>query len=680
MFRRSLFTGVVCLLVLIAGSIWAAGELSDAEVRMERLRAERMANAEPTRLASAHYSIAGKDNTVVYMINKVADPIEVELSVLADNGDLLGIGRFLLEPNRHTTVPLRDALASAGAAYRQGSLRLDFNGDPDMVQAWAVLERGRQLVELPLKVVGVEQAWQRLAFWDARPFGGASPSFYVVNASDVAVDYDLRLGQDGELMHRQQGILAAGERQVVTPGSVALSLDHGWLWLETDGVPGSVMAVGLLAGDGQRGRTSHLSRLEVEASLQTNTFSEFSSLALPLGEAKQAVVSLFNGNEDSATADVQVVALDSGRELARQTVVVGPNGVVTLDARALAAASSRGLPQEGRLVVTGDRPLRIWSIAELADGDTLEVAVFGLDQAHQSGLYPLPSLDRHAVVSTFVNVGDQPTTILGQASWAGGAYALEPLTIPPGEARRIDFAALAADGAPDLLERRFDPTYRDGFFQWTARGSHEVIARTDVRPLDRDDRFGFNCGGCCPESSFGDLIPGSVMLDLDVSTSFAGVEKISTCSGVLGPYTISSFASLNYSSPVTWNGANISTTNVTDQTASFTAWGDEIDTDGYDCFNVPVLFGDNGGVQADDCQEDNHPNFDVTRSCGDQSSGCQDCFSCCDKQQDTGDCRCDKLPFGVSVCKTGVKTACQSCKQVCATQHSCSSTSWPPVC
>ncbi|MEM8963174.1 MAG: hypothetical protein AAGD38_16945 [Acidobacteriota bacterium] len=643
-----------------------ADDPSDAEARIEARRVLRLANAEPTRLVTPHFSVAGGDHSTLYMISKIGQPVMVDVTLLTDEGEAHGLGSFLLDAHRHTAFALRDLIANAGREDTTGSLRVDFSGDPTMVQSWVVLGNGRQVVELPLIATGDDDAWQHAGFWDTRLLhNGVAPHLYVVNGSDTAVDYKLSLQQGDEVVHAVKGTIAAGARERFSPLDIDPALDHGHVWLRVDGAPGSLIATGVLEANPGRRAAGHLSRIDIAPSVLANPYTELSSLAMPIADARRLPVTVL-GLDGPTSLDVVLVALESGRELTRVALKIPAGDIQSLDLLPTLARIA-DLPTEGRLQILADRPVVARASSELANGEVVEVPLFGLEQAHQSGLYPLPSLDDHEVFSTLVNVGDRTTTILGQISWRGGVYALQPLEIPPGEARRIDFATVVSAGSPDLLGRSPDPAYQDGFFQWTARDSHQVIARTEVRPHGSADRFGFNCGSCCEEESYGSMVPSSITVNFGTPTSFAGVEYISTCNGTLGPYTIFSFGSLSYSSPVTWNGNTVSSSDVTDQTVSFTSWGDTVFDDGWECTQGIVQFGDDGPVRSDPCQQQHHPEFDPTKPCSGQSSSCPNCYTCCDKQNTTADCRCNDLPGGLprTICKTAAETKCEQCKLGC---------------
>lgn len=110
-------------------------------------------------------------------------------------------------------------------------------------------------------------------------------------------------------------------------------------------------------------------------------------------------------------------------------------------------------------------------------------------------------------------------------AWNGGEFSFGPIEIMPGAGRRLDIRALAESEYEDLLGRRAPRDFDTAFLQWTAhRGSQELIARTEALPRGGDDRFGFNCFGCCYEMPSGAVSPDSIAFDIGESPSFGGVS------------------------------------------------------------------------------------------------------------------------------------------------------------
>jgi hypothetical protein len=174
---------------------------------------------------------------------------------------------------------------------------------------------------------------------------------------------------------------------------------------------------------------------------------------------------------------------------------------------------------------------------------------------------------------------------------------------------------------------------------------------------------GFNCFGCCTEFPTGEVIPVSIAFDIGQVPLFQAAEIDHTCQGDIGPNPVDS-PSLSYTTPLSWDGVHVSTSDLTYQTLSFTARDVRVSVT---CQEVGTTISGSGPGEVDQCQHDNNPGHDPGKGCNQSpnSGSCSDCYSCCDKQKAVGYCRCDKAGGNVQACKAGVVAACGSCKQLC---------------
>ncbi|HYH47110.1 MAG TPA: hypothetical protein VEG34_15625, partial [Thermoanaerobaculia bacterium] len=260
-------------------------------------------------------------------------------------------------------------------------------------------------------------------------------------------------------------------------------------------------------------------------------------------------------------------------------------------------------------------------------------------------------------------LGRETARIAAQISWHGGKYALRPFEVPPGGSHRLDVAALVAEQAPDILGRTLAPDYRRGFLQWTTQGgSHELIARMEVRPRSGRDSFGFSCFGCCPESSFGALEPGFVNFDIGQSPAWNASEYIQTCNDLLGPFP-ALVSSLSFSTPFSWNGTTVSSTGYDRQVVSFQANGEKTNAL---CIQIPKGIGGSGAGTVDRCFAEHNPGYDPGGSAGGcvgQKHTCTDCYSCCEKNKKVAECQCQRT--GGNNCAGLGAPACAQCKNAC---------------
>jgi len=514
--------------------------------------------------------------------------------------------------------------------------------------------------------VGKSQARVLTSFWDTQVFQGpgkATPTYYLLNAGAHPMRLILETGKgNGERRGHDRTVeklLPPGGRLVFSPLTLDPSLKTGILRISNEGDSGTLSVTGVMESD------TFLTPLLTS---EPASASEFLAVRVPTAEKgnaerrSQASLSFLNTASRSQWIRASILDHVTGRELKAFDRHISSGQIDSVDLSGLANAIGGS---EFRLRVAGETSFLVQGWTELSGGTLAEIPLVPRESAHQNGTYPVPSLSEYDVFTTFVNVGSDVAQIALQVYWAGGTYAPKPITVPPGESRRLSIAELAAKAVPDLLGRTLDPAYEHGFLQWTAqRGSHEIIARTEVREHGDQDTFGYNCFACCPENSYAALIPSTIDFNIAEHPSFQAVEYVYTCNGTLGPYP-AVITALTYQSPVSWNGSVISTSGYTSQTVGFSGAGDQtVYGVGY-CDERPITIRANGPVIVDKCHAQNARDIDLTKSCAAQTATCASCQSCCEKVKKVGYCRCEELGFGLATCKAGIDIDKQRCLQAC---------------
>jgi len=264
-------------------------------------------------------------------------------------------------------------------------------------------------------------------------------------------------------------------------------------------------------------------------------------------------------------------------------------------------------------------------ITHLDDGTPRDITFFPFGDVHTNGTYPLLDNSRYQTVTTVVNLGEEPSRIGAQVFWEGGTYSLAPISIPPGASHQIDLEAVTQEAPLDLLGRALDPDRRAGVLKWTLLGgSSSLIGRTEVRPRDGQDLFGFNCYGCCWELPSASIVPSQVSFTPYETRSFQACLTISDCAGTLGPFPTSNILSTSVPSPFTWNGSTITAPTAADADISFQT--QEIETKPTCLQFLKWLF---GFGRANMCQETfNKKNYKEPCNVNAPSS-CLECESCC---------------------------------------------------
>lgn len=608
--RRSnhLMTASTLLIVLTGGPAASAGSVTppfSAEVvedaaeasrkAMEQEKVDRLAAADLVTLVAPTWSVRPGRTSELYVLNNFAEDIDLEVEALDPAGRSLATTVVTVAPARHEVVAVGSLVGTAPGVVRDGSLRVRYSGDEDMIQAWMVLSGPGGVTEMVLKNVTVDTERALTAFWDLRglrsgPTGRMEAEYVLVNGGETPLTYSIRGGGPGP--DRTGRVLATelllpGQRTTWAPVFSATAAAFGWVEIVHDASPGSLAVGGLLRGEGL------FATLPVIAPEARSARPEYHAVRLPFAAevaagTGDALLTLANTAQEGQRVTVTLLAAASGRPVAEESIDLAGGGVSTVDLGSLVQGGVQPGEEGLRIVVRGEASglLVDGRSRSFLTGETVELAFFPRDDAHSNGSYPLPDPERFAVKTTLVNLGDEDSRVVGQVSWDDGTFAMKPLTVPAGATRTIDFTAVAGAGEEDRLGRSVPSLYQAGFFRWTVQGGgRDLIARTEAVPLDGGDAFGFNCFGCCFEWSRGEVIPTSTTFPYYSTDSFEGVEYIDTCSGTMGPYWLYD-PTYYYNWPLSWNGATVSASAPDAQDISFQATGHKIQIS--TCSEIPI--------------------------------------------------------------------------------------------
>lgn len=521
----------------------------------------------------------------------------MSLTAFNRSGGRLPLGNFDIQPQSYLEVDLADQLSTVRAAppWREGSIHVDFFGDPDMLDGWLVTKSSAGVFEESLIDRQSLLDGPFLSFWDTTTqLDDLAPIYELHNAGHQPIEVRVRTGHGHQIQPLTILRLGPGSTTRVEPLKDGF-LPRAWVEIEHDGEPGSLVLRGWLEGP------EFVSRLPIHQSGPPEATHSYETIRVPLSGPESQffhpMVALFNPTDEEQTSRLSWHETETGTVLAEIERSVPAREVIRLDSFELTDGLTLPLPEEARLRVSVRASgLLPWGVVLPRNGPPLDLAWVPTANAHGSGMYPLPNLDRANVFTTFVNLGSEPAELFGQITWKGGNYALGPLVIPAGASRRLDFRTIAREGPPDLLDRTLDPGYGSAFFQWLShRGSTQLIARTEVQPRGGTDAFGFNCLNCCHEVPHGELIPGNLTFPVGQSPLFQTCVYYNTCTGTLGPY-FTQATTLDYPAPFSWDGVRISASGPGSGTASF--WGSELGTSLL-CQAILFAITDDGPVQAD---------------------------------------------------------------------------------
>lgn len=648
------------------GPITPIQPASEALRDAERYRAERQASAHDVIAVSPAFSVIGDRQTDLYLLNLITEPLFVDIAVRTGSGEVLPLSRVLIEPNRHLVLALADLLTAAEPRFREGSLWLSYVGDVDSIQAWAIHRRNSEVLAVPFSKPESAKLSSATSFWSLEGQEGSRARYYLLNSGNVPIAYVVTMNDSEKRAQLVEGRLEPGERHVLSVAEHG-GAQRGWLTVEHNAAPGDLSLTGFLEGPNTLLALPLLSPAKIDRGEALHGIRVPATASEPLANRATTLV-LFNASAAHHEVAAELFALETGRSLARVIVRLSPWEVRSIGWLEL-FGSEHLSSADTRITLDTTKPLGAYAYQQLRDGSLFDIAFFSNSELHGSGSYPLPPLDAHEVVTTVVNLGPKPASLLGQYFWEGGTYAVGPLQLLPGEAYRFDPRETALTGEPDVLGRKLPLDYSFGYFKWLAQAGYaSLVGRTEVRPLSGIDVFGFNCFGCCWDIPSGAIIPNLAEFDPGLVVPFDSCISYSTCNGVMGPYPYNP-ATWTSPAPFTWNTRTLSASGPGQET--FRSEGTEFEHKINCTTRQRQVVGTGTGSTCKILLRKSHnmaQSWSAVLACtqqvGDRPAGtarCNSCLECCDKQKIFNECR-KKNPLIV-------QAEHQTCVTHCQTDH-----------
>jgi len=559
---------------------------------MDALRASRMAQARDVLKTSPYFSIAEGD-TELLLLNRFGAPLTVAISVHAEQGGpWTTVGIVVVDPRATTPFSLASALGGTRLDFTSGSVAIRYQGDADMIQAWAVAHHGDEVAEVPLEVPGRSGG---TTLWDLAAFPARSDP----RAELLVTNTGQRADQVTVEVTNASGETITTQRQIPAYGRVALELSRqegaGFATWRYEG-GGSLVALAEVRSSETFSPLPIWASGGGELSFEAPNVRLFSERLDHELYPRDLTLLVLNRAKEPRQALVELLSLD-GTVVYSETLVLPHHVLRRVDTVPLlrTAQSSGSKFLRLRLTVDGTGVLPHGLVSDQGH-NPVELAFFSNLDAHASGGYPIPDTNRYDVATTIVNVGAEASHVVGQLAWSSGEWTVGPFVIDPGAAHRLAFDDLLAAKRADLLGRVPESALRDAVFQWTVQaGGRELIARTEARERYSNDRFGFNCFGCCPEMTWGELIPGAATFPAGGSAALEASQFISSCSFTVGPIR-SIGPTLTYTAPLSWNGITVSSQAPTQQVVRFT---EEVQVQGLQCLPRTRTISDFGQIEVE---------------------------------------------------------------------------------
>jgi hypothetical protein len=510
----------------------------------------------PHTLAGSYYTLKDGFAAKLLLNNKGPHPVEVRPTLYSMSGERFAAPALVVEGNTHRFVNLTDWVTAAGEQFREGSIQVFHRGKDLVLGAQIYLtddahslsfeEKMNEPATAPLSPAG--GVW-----WLPSPRGAVG--LVVSNTTDLALSVTAKVrGASPRRETDATFALAPHETKVFDvqrdlTGKVRGAMSaHGYLSVESDGPPGSVLARAM-AHDDASGYSLPVQFSYTKAGKSNSLQGAGLRIGSAGGEELRPLVVAHNAGDAATTLNGRVpytTADGTDGEVALPRVELAPGQTEVIDvAQALAAHGvRRGVTTAGlEFEHTGESGSVVTSAFSVSRSGNQVFRVPLWDIAAQrsaTGGYPWYIEGDSTTVVYIKNVTDQPQQYNLQLRYDGGVYALGLKTVEAGQTVMHDIRALRDQQVPDASGHTLPPDASSGQVNWSMRGPRNqvLIGRSEQVDVARGVSSNYACMNCCPDSFAGGWVdPGGVEGFATDTTQFSAFEQSVNCYGSLSaPY------------------------------------------------------------------------------------------------------------------------------------------------
>ncbi len=513
----------------------------------------------PTYGVSATYYKLGPNLTTTLMLNnKGPEPILAMPRIYSLSGTRLDLAPISVPATSYLEVDMNVMLAAAGPDFREGSLKINYQGGEyqmgaqvKMVNEQNGLIWAEQLVYTSKFVSNkLESVW-----W--LPNENMETRLVVSNTSYSSVTVTLSVdGTTPQQSAPVQITLARSETRVLDIMADLVGSPNGTLHIKGGvsithtGNPGAVLARMFIA------KPSH-----------------GYSAAVPFIDPENTVSQRWHGNGfrfrnvNGAKLESGIAVRNIGSSVSRvkgKIIYTQPNGDVSLihlPERQIPAGSTRTFDL-GTIIDNASVPASVKIGGIEIEYDTPKGSIITLVQSGSSNgehIFQVPMFDPQNMPSSaggfpwkadsdfrtivyIKNETDQPRKFTADLLFEGGKYGTGLISIKPGETKAIDFRQIRDDQTPDVNGNTIPLYLEQGQIAWSVAGNANktLSGRSEQISLSRGIASTYSCANCCPNSFFAAwLEPDAVANSIGGITPFLAMQQDTTCFGTeTTPYQV----------------------------------------------------------------------------------------------------------------------------------------------
>jgi hypothetical protein len=500
-------------------------------------------------LVGTYYSLRGNLNSTLMLNNKGVLPLDVTPTFFSRTGTRLDLPPLTVNAASYREVDLGELLANAGNEFKEGNLRMTYQGMPLQLGSQVkILDEQHSLIwdeqyyELSAKFVSnrLESVW-----W--MPSADCQTKFVLSNTTDAPVTASVKV--DGtspnqnnpvsiQLNPHQTRVLDI-MRDVV--GSADGSLQtKGGISISHSGEAGAVLAR-MLISNADAGFSSSVTFVDPQMTVSKKWHGAGLHLGKVNGENLRQILVARNTSEAATLVSGKINYTDGNGNVVPVIVPdteIAAHSTKTINLRPILQAAN--VPASVKFAglefnYTGQQG-SVWMAAVSVSPDNNQVFQLPLYDPQKvpssAGGYPWKTDGDYTTILYIKNDTNQPQQYIARMIYQGGFYMLGLKDIKVGETVAIDFRELRDNLTPDSMGNRIPLNVGKGQILWSSYGAaeHTLNGRSEQISLAKGLSATYDCRNCCTDSTYGDSVsPGSMEASVDDLINYVEVGHVVNC-------------------------------------------------------------------------------------------------------------------------------------------------------
>ncbi len=488
--------------------------------------------------------------------NKGALPLYVTPTFYSSGGTELRLAPIIVNGASYRDIDLRELLADAGQEFREGNLRMTYQGK--MMQLGSQVK----LIDENNSLIWEEQFVEPAAKYKSSqlegvwwmPSNNCDTKFIISNTTDAPVTATITVDGTSPGQKTPTAIqLNAHETRVLDVIRDLVRKNNGTIHttggvsISHTGAAGAILAR-MLISKANKGFSSTMNFIDPEMTASSRWHGTGLHLGSVNNQKLQQILVARNVGNETTTVSGKIPYTNNDGEVVTINIPltnIAPNSTKTINLQS--AIDAANVPASVKYAglemsyTTAKGSVVMSAVSVSADNNQVfQVPLYDPQKtASSAGGYPWKADGDFTTVVYIKNDTDQPQQYIARMVYPGGFYMLGLKDLKPREMAAIDFRSMRDNLTPDAMGNTIPLNLSKGQILWSAYGAenHILNGRSEQISLTDGVSSTYDCRNCCMDSiAIDGVFPGSVQTFIGDFTNFAMIGSIYSCYGQRTPY------------------------------------------------------------------------------------------------------------------------------------------------